>query len=190
MIKKKEFSVQKWLPFDEIYEDGNIRLKNRQYVKIIKVFPTNFNLKSNLEKEVILNSYKAFLKSCNFNIQILIQSKKEDLTKHISKIKEKTTSEKLEIKNIAEKYNKYILETNQKRKSSSKNFFIIINENPEKRKIETNEENIHLEKLNEKYLIIKDALSRCGNAVYEVENREEVEKILYSFLNTRKEINI
>ena len=35
-----------------------------------------------MEKKSILNSYKSFLKTCNFNIQILIQSNKEDLKKH------------------------------------------------------------------------------------------------------------
>ena len=36
----------------------------------------------------ILNSYKIFLKTCNFDIQILIQSCKEDLSSNISKINE------------------------------------------------------------------------------------------------------
>ena len=45
-------------------------------------------MKSELEKEAILNSYKIFLKTCNFDLQILVQSNKEDLSKHISKIKE------------------------------------------------------------------------------------------------------
>ena len=58
-------------------ENGVIKLKNNSYVKILKISPINFNLKSNLEKESILNSYKIFLKTCNFDIQILIQSNKE-----------------------------------------------------------------------------------------------------------------
>lgn len=37
-------------------------MKNGNYVKLIKVIPINFNLKSDLEKESILNSYKIFLK--------------------------------------------------------------------------------------------------------------------------------
>ena len=58
-------------------------------------------LKSYLEKESILNSYKIFLKSCDFNFQILIQSKIEDLNKHIKEInkleeKVKTEPEKRE----------------------------------------------------------------------------------------------
>lgn len=76
MINKKN-TVQRWLPFEKIMENGVIKLKNNSYVKILKISPINFNLKSNLEKESILNSYKIFLKTCNFDIQILIQSKKD-----------------------------------------------------------------------------------------------------------------
>ena len=89
MISKKVNSVQEWLPVDEILENGIIKLKNKNYIKILKIIPINFELKSNLEKEAILNSYKIFLKTCNFDIQILIQSNKKDLSNHISKIKEK-----------------------------------------------------------------------------------------------------
>ena len=79
-IKKRNIT-QEWLPFDDILENGIIISKN-SYIKIIKINPINYNLKSTLEKEAILNSYKLFLKTCNFNIQIIIQSKKEDLSKH------------------------------------------------------------------------------------------------------------
>ena len=75
------YSVQDWLPFEKILENGIIKLKDSSYIKILKVKPINYNLKSELEKEAILNSYKNFIKSCNFNLQILIQSKKEDLSK-------------------------------------------------------------------------------------------------------------
>ena len=79
-------SIQKWLPFDLILENGIIKLKNNSYIMILKIKPINYNLKSNLEKESILNSYKLFLKSFNFNIQIIIKSQKQDLSNHIIKI--------------------------------------------------------------------------------------------------------
>ena len=85
--KKEIFSVQAWIPIDYFLENGIIKLKNNIYLKIIKIYPINYNLKSELEKNSILNSYKAFLKTINFDIQIIIQSNKEDLTKHINKIK-------------------------------------------------------------------------------------------------------
>ena len=86
MKKINKLTLQKWLPIKEINKEGVVKLKNNKLIKIIKVNPINYNLKSNLEKESILNSYKIFLKTCNFNIQILIQSNKEDLNNHISGI--------------------------------------------------------------------------------------------------------
>ena len=174
------------MPFEEVLENGIIKLKNNSYVKILKISPINFNLKSNLEKESILNSYKIFLKTCNFDIQILIQSNKEDLSNHISKIKKNNLEEKKQ--KIANEYIEFIQEINKKRKSSSKNFYILIKEVPENKKNEENEK-IYSEKLNEKYLKIKECLSRCGNMVIQFESREEVENIIGSFIFYRRELN-
>lgn len=189
MISKKVNSVQEWLPVDEILENGIIKLKNKNYIKILKIIPINFELKSNLEKEAILNSYKIFLKTCNFDIQILIQSNKKDLSNHISKIKEKNKEEKENIKNLSEKYINYIKKINIEKKSSSKNFYILIKENPEIKKTKTNiNEKITFDKLNDKYFSIKECLSRCGNVVIDISDKKMTEKILYSFLNSRKDL--
>ena len=189
---KKIYSVQDWLPYLEIFDNGIIKLKNNSYIKIIKVSPINFNLKSNLEKESILNSYKIFLKTCKFNIQILIQSNKEDLTSHISNIENTNKKENEKIKIIKNNYINYIQEINKKRKSSSKNFYIILKEFPENKKEKINEENekFIFDKLNENYFKIKECLSRCGNFVFDISKKQETEKILYSFLNSRRDLNI
>ena len=189
MISKKVNSVQEWLPVDEILENGVIKLKNKNYIKIVKIIPINFELKSNLEKEAILNSYKIFLKTCNFDIQILIQSNKKDLSNHISKIKEKNKEEKENIKNLSEKYINYIKKLNIEKKSSSKNFYILIKENPEIKKTKINiNEKIIFDKLNDKYFNIKECLSRCGNVVIDISDKKMTEKVLYSFLNSRKDL--
>lgn len=189
MISKKVNSVQEWLPVDEILENGIIKVKNKNYIKILKIIPINFELKSNLEKEAILNSYKIFLKTCNFDIQILIQSNKKDLSNHISKIKEKNKEEKENIKILSEKYTNYIKKINIEKKSSSKNFYILIKEIPEIKKINTNiNEKIIFDKLNDKYFCIKECLSRCGNVVIDISDQKNTEKILYSFFNSRKDL--
>ena len=189
MISKKVNSVQEWLPVDEILENGIIKVKNKNYIKILKIIPINFELKSNLEKEAILNSYKIFLKTCNFDIQILIQSNKKDLSNHISKIKEKNKEEKENIKLLSEKYTNYIKKINIEKKSSSKNFYILIKEIPEIKKINTNiNEKIIFDKLNDKYFCIKECLSRCGNVVIDISDQKNAEKILYSFFNSRKDL--
>jgi len=189
---KKIYSVQDWLPLEKILENGIMKLKKGNFVKILKITPINYNLKSNLEKEAILNSYKTFLKTCNFEIQILIQSNKEDLSKHISKIKKINLNQKEKIKKTSELYIDFIQEINLKRKSSSKNFYILIKEIPENKKQKENLENekIFCEKLNEKYFKIKESLSRCGNIVTQIDTREEVEVILKSFFNIRKDLKI
>ena len=186
----KNNSVQKFLPFDKIFDNGIIKLKNNSYVKIIKIIPINFNLKSKLEKEAILNSYKIFLKTCNFDIQIIIQSNKEDLSKHISKIKNKMKKEKENIKLLSDQYINFIQKINKSKKSSSKNFYIVIKEFPEnkKRKIDENLEKIIFDKLNDKYFNIKECLSRCGNKAQDVSDKETCIKVLYSFFNARKNL--
>ena len=184
MKNKNVKSLQDWFPIEEILQDGIIRLKKNNYIKIIKVIPINFNLKSNLEKEAILNSYKIFLKTCDFDIQILIQSKKEDLSQHFSLIKNNLKNEKNSlIKNYLINYINFIQKINNEKKSSSKNYYIILLEN---KSLETEaSEEIIIQNLNDKYFKIKDALSRCGNKVFE-NNKEEIINILFSFLNFNK----
>ena len=47
--KKKEIvSVQDWIPIECFFENGIIKLKNNNYLKIIKIYPINYNLKSEL----------------------------------------------------------------------------------------------------------------------------------------------
>ncbi len=184
MEKQKNKSVQEWLPFQKILDNGIIKLKDNTYIKIIKIKPINFNLKSELEKEAILNSYKLFLKTCNFNFQILIQSNKEDLSKHIKTINENSIREKNYIQEISKKYIQYIQNLNHNKKSSSKNFYIILKYKNDNKEI-TNFEEYAIEDLDDKYFKIKDCLSRCGNIVTDLNNKEEVISILFSFLNTR-----
>ena len=186
---KKKFlnSTQNWLPFLKILDNGVILLKDFSYVKILKITPINYNLKSNLEKEAILNSYKIFLKTCNFDIQILIQSTKKDLSKNILNIKNKESENEI-IKNLSKKYIHYILELNDNKKVSSKNFYILI-KNPiknKKEKYNLENEKIIINNLNEKYFKIKECLYRCENCVEEVENKNETLEILYKFYNNRR----
>ena len=174
--------------FDKVLEDG-ILVSNNKYIKIIKVLPINYELKSDLEKEAILNSYKLFLKVCDFDIQILIQSRKEKLDSYISQIKNQINKEKNEkINQISNLYIEYIQNQNKLQNSSSKNFYILIDSHIENNENEFNIKKIR-EDLNGKYLKIRDSLSRCGNIILDVNSKREVEDILNSFYNFRKSLN-
>ncbi len=190
MKEQQISSVQEWLPIKKILEKGIIKLKDNSYIKIIKIIPINYNLKSELEKEAILNSYKIFLKTCNFDIQILIQSNKEDLSKHISNIKKQLEKENNEnIIKLSRNYIEFIQKINKEKKSSSKNFYIIIKKTNKNIKENIINEEVIIEDLNEKYFKIKECLSRCGNVVQEYYTKEEIIKVLSSFFNSRNYIN-
>ena len=184
IIKNK--TLQEWLPIKEIDKKGVVKLKNNNLIKIIKVNPINYNLKSDLEKESILNSYRIFLKTCNFDIQILIQSNKEDLSHHINNIQNNISKkENKYLEKISKNYIQYINKINSERKSSSKDFYIIIsNENKKNNNIQTEE--LLKNDLKEKYFKIKECLSRTGNSVQEISNREKIEKLFFSILNVKK----
>lgn len=184
MIKIVIHSIQEWIPFEKILENGIIKLKNNYYIIILKIKPINYNLKSNLEKEAILNSYKIFLKTCNFDIQIIIQSQKEDLLEHLEKVDKIKENEDEKIKSIIEKYKKNINELNLKNKSDSKQFYILVNQHQS-----NNKEDVCIEQLNEKYFKIKEALSRCGNIVYRVNTREESKEILKKYFLIKNDFN-
>lgn len=190
-VKKiKKISIQEWLPIEKIYEDGIIKLKNNKLIKIIKVNPINYNLKSDLEKESILNSYKIFLKTCNFNIQIFIQSSKEDLSHHIKNIQKNISKkENKYLEKIAKNYIDYINQINLTRKSSSKNFYIIISNEINSKKNQIQSEEILKNDLKEKYFKIKECLSRSGNFVIEIANKKEAKKLFFSLLNTNQSLN-
>ena len=178
------------MPIEKIYSNGIIKLKKNKFIKILKINPINYNLKSDLEKQAILNSYKIFLKTCNFDIQILIQSNKENLNNNILNI-EKNIQKKENnyLKNISENYIKYIKKINSLNKASSKDFYIIIFNKVENREnVEIND--VIENDLKEKYFKIKECLSRCGNDVYEIFNSKEIIKLFYSFFNTRKNSKI
>lgn len=184
--KKENVSVQNWLPIECFLQGGIVKLKNNIYLKILKIYPINYHLKSELEKKSILNSYKSFLKTCHFEMQIIIQSNKEDLSKHIQKIKEQNKKEKNQnILNFSNQYIEFINRKNKEKNSSSKNFYILIHSS---KNIE-NQENTIVQDLKDKYFKIKDALVRCGNRVEEIKSEKEIEEIYFSFLNVKKYLN-
>ena len=149
MEQKNIKSIQEWLPIQQVQATGTILLKNHTMVKILKISSINFSLKTEFEKESILNSYKILLKTCNFPFQIVIHSTKENLTNQEKEIHRLNEEENEKIKKIAEKYLQYLKQLNNSQKSSRKKFYIILQSdlaNPE----------LQEDELKEKYLKIKE----------------------------------
>ena len=150
---------------------GIIVLEDKNLIQILKIIPINYCFKSEFEKKTILDSYKTFFQTINFDIQILIMSEKEDY----SYLNDEISSSNNEI--LKNNYINFVNSLNNERDISKKIFYMIIKE-------EYSEKNIQksIENLNEKFNSIKNLLSKCGNQVLKIENNVEVEKIFQNYL--------
>ena len=163
--------------FEKVFNNGIIKTKD-SFLKLLKVYPINYNLKSSLEKEAILNSYRLFLKTCSFDIQILIQSKKEDLTYHLKKISNlKIENERMNM--YKKSYIEYLRKVSIENKSSNKEFYIVLKQAIEGEDISfENSLQIAENKIFENFMKIKDTLSRTGVIIKQIDSEEEVLNLL------------
>lgn len=109
-------------------------------------------------------------------MQILVQSKKIDLSNHIKKIRSNSFQQ-----NLKEKYIDYINQYVSTKKSSNKKFYLII-----KSPKEEQEESVILQNLQENYIKVRDLFSRCGNLVSEYTEEKQIYEILHSFFYSTK----
>ncbi len=87
----REATTQHYLNIADIREDVLI-LKNGEFRQILEIQALNFALKSEQEQAAIIYQYQAFLNSLQFPIQILVQSRRLDLTKYLADLRGKGQS--------------------------------------------------------------------------------------------------
>jgi hypothetical protein len=84
-------------------KDGIVINKDGSYRLILLVAATNFALKSENEQNALIFQYQSFLNSLHFPIEIVIRSKRLDLTPYLAKIKaiaEKQPNELIQIQSM------------------------------------------------------------------------------------------
>src|SRR3990167_8627543 len=80
-------STQDFLEIDQIRE-GVVILKNKALRAIMMVSSLNFALKSDEEQGSIIAQFQEFLNSLDFSCQIVIQSRRLNITGYIDTLKE------------------------------------------------------------------------------------------------------
>ncbi len=122
----KHASAQQFIEIDQIRK-GIIILKNKWLRGILTVSSLNFSLKSDEEQKATLYQFQNFLNSLDFSCQILIQSRKLNITGYLDKLKEIEKGEQNELLKIQiSEYQKFIKEYLETGTVIKKNFFIII----------------------------------------------------------------
>lgn len=119
-------STQQFLEIDQIKE-GVIILKNKALRGVIMVSSLNFALKSEDEQNAIIYQFQNFLNSLDFSIEIVVQSRKLNITGYLDKLKELETQQENELLRIqTAEYQKFIKGLIAGGAIMSKSFFVVV----------------------------------------------------------------
>ena len=119
-------STQEFLDFEEIRE-GTIVLKDRSIRSVLLVSSTNFALKATEEQDAIVFQFQSFLNSLDFSLQVVIQSRRLNITGYLDKLKEledQQTNELLRQQTV--EYRKFVESVIEGGSILAKNFFVVV----------------------------------------------------------------
>lgn len=107
--------------------EGVIILKDGSLRGIVQVSAINFDLRSSDEQAAILQQFAGFLNSIDFPIQIVVQSRRFDISEYIANVQaasEQLTNELLKVQ--AQEYIRFVSELSELSNIMAKNFYVIL----------------------------------------------------------------
>ncbi len=131
MTKTKSASPsQKFIEIQDI-QDGLIILKNGGLRTVCIASSLNFELKSSEEQEAIIGRFQAFLNSLDFPLQILINSRKLNITPYLEDLKELARTQENELLHTQTiEYADFIEKFVEITDIMNKSFYLVIPYNP------------------------------------------------------------
>lgn len=127
-----ESSTQSFLELDEIKE-GTLILKDGTIRGVMMVTSQNFALKSEEEQQAIIYQFQSFLNSLDFSLQIVVQSRRLNITGYLDYLKQLEESQTSELlKRQTASYRQFveqlIVPRGEEIKGSimAKNFFVVV----------------------------------------------------------------
>ena len=119
-------STQNFLEIDEIKE-GMLVLKTRQLRGILMVSSANFALKSEEEQQAIIFQFQNFLNSLDFPLQIVVQSRRLNITGYLDALKTLEQNQQNELlKAQTADYRAFIEQLIKGSSIMAKNFFVVV----------------------------------------------------------------
>jgi len=121
-----EITTQQFLEIEEI-KQGLVILRNKSLRGVLMVSSINFTLKSEEEQNAIIYQFQGFLNSLDFSIQLLVQSRRLNMTGYSDKLKELEEKQESELLRIqTAEYKKFISDLLAQGIIMTKNFFVIV----------------------------------------------------------------
>ncbi|MDI6820614.1 MAG: hypothetical protein QMD65_00335 [Patescibacteria group bacterium] len=195
--------TQKFVDIKNV-KDGAVYLKNNGLRKILIVSGVNFDLKSEAEQSLILNTFQNMLNSLDFSIQFFVHSRKINVDEYLANMSTKKEKEPNELLKIQiEEYVEFIRSFVQENSIISKAFFAIVPYDPQPitsqtrgflntfktlvKKPSTNkveEENTqkNLEQLDHRVNQVIDGLEQIGLRAVPLED-DEITELFYNLYN-------
>jgi len=119
-------TTQDHLEIEDIIEDVVI-LKDGSACLVLQTTAVNFGLLSEKEQDATIFAYAALLNSLSFPIQIVIRSKRTDISDYLRQLSEAEEKQRnLDLKAQIRKYREFVSQTVQKGKVLDKKFYIVI----------------------------------------------------------------
>jgi len=121
-----KLTTQQFLEIDQIKE-GVIILKDKSLRGILMVSSMNFALKAAEEQEAIINQFQNFLNSLDFSCQIIVQSRRLNITGYLDKLAELEKNQTNELLKVQTKgYREFIEGLIKEGTIMTKNFFVVV----------------------------------------------------------------
>lgn len=123
---KVNASTQDHLDIDDIRDDF-VLLKSGGACVVITTTAVNFGLLSETEQDSLIYSYAGFLNSLSFSIQILVRSKRMDITGYLELLKQQEKTQMSDaLRFQVQKYREFVSSIIQENKVLDKRFYLVI----------------------------------------------------------------
>jgi type IV secretory pathway VirB4 component len=160
-------------------KDGILLLPYNKYQAILRVSSINFELKSDEEQDILIETYQSFLNSLGCPLQIVIRIRELDMDNYISNLKSWLIDEKDEIyREQIKNYVVFIQSLVKDNKILTRNFYVIVpNNSNEKYTFELIKEQVNLN-----CEIVAKGLLRLGMQSHRLSSLEILD-LFYNFYN-------
>ncbi|HBI35517.1 TPA: hypothetical protein DHW62_01720 [candidate division WWE3 bacterium] len=113
----------------DIYDvkDNLVLLKNGAVCAVLQTTAVNFDLLSEIEQDAIIAAFSMLLNSITFPVQVVIRSRRLDITKYIEKVyRVETRLNDPLLKHQAQAYRKFVQDVIKKNDVLDKRFYVVI----------------------------------------------------------------
>lgn len=176
---KNKASSRRQIRIKEV-KDNVLVLPNNEYRVILETSSINFELKSEEEQDVLIDSFQNFLNSLPCELQILVRVREVDIDRYLELISQSKHQEKEKVyKDQIENYCAFIKNVVSGNKILSRRFYVVI---PYKHQEKGNDFNLIKEQINLNLDIVKRALEKLGMKARQLDSLE-ILNLFYNFYN-------